>query len=197
MKMNRLLVSIVLCFFTSLAFAQTDSLRFRKNEIGADFLPLLKQNRGTSLLYRRHQEHAAWRGRLYGSFRQSSESQDTEDFSREAGVRVRLGREWHYDMNKLRFYFGLDLSTDYRSSHNSVQQPEWYELHNRNLEGGILPLLGFGYKINDRFMLSVEANGQLVGGRNWQWSRSRWGKQYSYISNDALSEFALFMSYRF
>lgn len=197
MKMNRLLVLLALCFFSSIAFAQTDSLRFRKNEIGADFLPLLKQNRGTSLLYRRHQQNAAWRTRLYGSFRQSSTNEDAEDFSRKANIRVRGGREWHYDMNKLRFYFGLDLSVDYRSSHNSVQQPEWYEIHDNNLEGGILPLLGFGYKINERFMLSAEANGQLVGGRNWQWSRSRWGNQFSYIDYDALSEFALFMSYRF
>jgi hypothetical protein len=197
MKMHRLLVLVLLHFITVAAFAQTDSLHFRKNEIGADFFPLFKQNRGTSLLYRRHQQNAAWRVRFYGSFRQSSADQNTEDFSREAKARVRLGREWHYDMHKFRFYFGLDLCTDYSSSHNSVQQPEWYELHDRNLEGGILPLLGFGYKINDRFMVSAEANGQLVGGRNWQWSRSRWGKQYSYIDYDALSEFALFMAYQF
>lgn len=195
MKMSRLLVLVLLCFFTSLAFAQTDSLRFRKNEIGADFLPLLKQG-GTSLLYRRHQQNAAWRVRIYGNFQQSY-GEDNAEFYRQATIRSRVGREWHHDYGNLRFYYGLDLGGTYTSIHHSVQRPEWFEDHDRNLQGGLLPLLGFGYKINERFSVSAEVNAQISGGRVWQWSRSRWERHYSYIAFDALSEFSLFLSYRF
>lgn len=178
-------------------FAQNDSLQLRKNEIGIDFLPLIRENLTGSILYRYHQQNAAWRLRLAGSFHQQYEFQNTNEFRREAKITFRAGREWHQDFNQFRVYYGLDLGVSYFSSHHSVQQPEWFELHDRTLEGGILPLLGFGYHINKRLMVSAETNARIAGGKNWNWSRSRYGNRISYISFEALSEYALFMAFRF
>lgn len=197
MKKCVLLVTLLFCLFSTLAFAQTDTLQLRKNEIGIDFLPLIRENLTGSILYRKHQANAAWRMRLAGSFHQQYEFQNTNEFRREAKITFRTGREWHHDLNQFRFYYGLDLGVSYFSSHHSVQQPEWFELHDRTLEGGILPLLGFGYHINKRLMVSAETNARIAGGKNWNWSRSRYGNRISYISFEALSEYALFMAFRF
>ena len=196
MKLLTTFLITVFCFLASAAFAQTDSLKFRGNEIGADFLPLLRQGSGTSLLFRRNQQNAAWRARLYGNFRQSFED-DNEEFYRQGSISIRTGREWHHDFRKLQFYYGLDLGVSYHSIHHSVQQPVWFEDHDRTLQVHWLPLLGFGYKIKERFVISAEANGQIGGGRTWQWRRDRFGQEFSFINFDALSEFSLFLSYRF
>jgi hypothetical protein len=197
MKTNILLISLALWFISCAAFAQTDSVQFRKNEIGLDLLPLLDKTHGTSLLYRRHQQKAAWRVRVFGAYRQSFEDKQTEEFTRNAAVSGRVGHEWHCDLHKMRFYYGLDFGTEYYSTVHSIQKPEWSETHSRNLEMGILPVLGFGYNINSRFTVSTEANGRIFGGRQWIYGGNWPGQRFSYIGFNALSDFALFMSYRF
>lgn len=190
---------LLLPFLSFTAAAQSDSLqiaRTYRNELGADFLPIITGGNSGGIMLRRHQEKAAWRSRLYGNFRQSYQDADGE-FYRQGAITVRVGREWHHDLNKLRFYYGIDLGGSYNSLHHSVQQPAWFEDHDRTLQGGLLPVLGFGYKIKERFMVSAEANGWLAGGRTWRWSRGRSGREFSYISFNPVSEFALFLSYRF
>ena len=195
--MKTVLLFIFLLLPAAGAFAQTDSLKVRRHELGLDFLPLLQPEREASLLYRNHTGNAAWRVRFQGSFNQAGPGKYTEEFSRSANVSGRLGREWHYDFNKFRFYYGLDLSASYFSMHRSVQRPEWMETRSRNLEFSINPLLGFGYKFNERFTLSAEGNGCFFAGRQWQSYWQNWDTPNTYIGFNTFSEFALFLSYRF
>ena len=183
---------LLLLFFLAsfAASAQPDSLRTYPNEIGADFRPVIANGRSAGLIFRRHQQKAAWRIRVTGNF-SSGNFLDGWEQIRVLESNWRWGREWHLPYKKFRFYYGLDVLTGYLYNRHSLSPyPEPYRNH--DLTVGLLPLICCTYLIDERFTASVETNGSYTatmtfsGGRHWNNARGVF-----------ISAHAFFLSYRF
>lgn len=175
MRTRCFLLFLFLNFIAVSAFSQTDSLKIRRTEIGADFLPILKGSGSAGIILRRHQEKAAWRLRVDGSFSSYNLFGGMKAVNN-LEANLRWGREWHLPYKKFKFYYGLDLLTGYRyEAATQTDINRTFKTHEPTL--GLLPLVGCTYKFDERFSASVETNGnysvtmRFSDGKHWNEGR--------------------------